>query len=65
MVVMANCNAVSCVLSSYLLSTMREMEISIRTGEEMDRMVPILEQAVGIQSHRERLIRLVASLLAV
>ncbi len=65
MVVMANCNAVSCVLSSYLLSTMREMEISILTGEEMDRMVPILEQAVGIQSHREKLIRLVDTLLTV
>lgn len=35
------------------------------TGEEMDRMVPILGQAVGIQSHREKLIRLVVTLLTV
>jgi hypothetical protein len=65
MAVMANCNAVSCVLPFYLLSTMRGKEISILTGEETDRMVPTLEQAVGIQSHREKLIRLVVTLLAV
>lgn len=65
MAVMANCNAGSSVLFFYLLSILREMAISILTGEEMDRMVPILELAAGIESHREKLIRLVATLLTV
>lgn len=42
-----------------------EMEISLLMREEMDRMVPILEHAVGVQAHSEKLIRLVDTLLAV
>jgi hypothetical protein len=65
MAVMANCNAVSGALSFYLLSTMRAMEIQIPTGVEMDRMVPILEHAVGIQSHHEKPTSPIATLLTV
>ncbi|AZD85463.1 hypothetical protein C4K14_2639 [Pseudomonas chlororaphis subsp. aureofaciens] len=36
------------VVVLYLLSAMNEVKISIPPGEEMDRMVPILERMVGI-----------------